>query len=265
INALRKHCSRLKGGRLVQAGRKAAWVTLAISDVPGDSPESIGSGPTVGDSSTLTDCWNILKKYDLEESLPERILQHLNQESSETPKPDDTLFSSSRYEIVAMNGDAVRAARQRAEELAFSVEPDQRFVIEDVAEAAGLWSELKRHSDSALKKPYIIICGGEPTVKVKGSGKGGRNMELALRLAASPTGKFTFLSAGTDGTDGPTDAAGAFADETTLSRAEGVGLDLNDYLDRNDSYGFFQKMGDLFVTGPTGTNVMDLEMLVVWE
>ena len=130
---------------------------------------------------------------------------------------------------------------------------------------AEAWKQLKQKYDSTIKKPYIVICGGEPTVEVKGDGLGGRNMELALRVATLFPGRFTFLSAGTDGSDGPTDAAGAFIDDTTLSRSKKSGISYTDFLNRNDSYTFFDRLGDLFITGPTGTNVMDLQILLVRE
>ncbi|MFQ6675903.1 MAG: glycerate kinase [Fidelibacterota bacterium] len=265
INVLRKHCSRIKGGRLILAAQNARWITLAISDVPGDSPESIGSGPTVGDPSTLEDCWRIIDKYNLKNQLQPSILEHLSRENSETPKPGDPLFSRTRYRIVARNADAVRGAVGRANELGYRVAPDNGFVTGNVEDVAALFHRVKRETASSLPKPFIVIRGGEPTVTVTGKGKGGRNTELALRVASRLGGKFTFLSAGTDGTDGPTDAAGAFVDETTLARARTAGMDPDDFLKRNDTYSFFRKLGDLLITGPTGTNVMDLEMVLVWE
>lgn len=267
INVLRKHCSRIKGGRLVKAAGNARWITLAISDVPGDSPESIGSGPTVGDSSTLEDCRRIIDTYNLQSQLPGSIIKHLSHPGAETPKPGDPAFSQTRYVVVAKNEQAVRAARSRAESLGYRDASSHRFVSGNVKDAASLWAQIKKKSAPSSGKPFAVILGGEPTVTVtgKGKGKGGRNMELALRVATLIEGKFTFLSAGTDGTDGPTDAAGAFVDETTLIRARNAGLDARDFLDRNDSYSFFKELGDLLFTGPTGTNVMDLELLVVWE
>lgn len=263
INALRKHSSRIKGGKLVLTAPQARWVTLAISDVPGDSPESIGSGPTVGDSTTLQDCWTILKKYGIEAKVPREILEHLRKKASETPKPDQEPFSRNEYHIIAGNEDAVQTARKKAADMNYRVVPERTFLSQDVSRVAQFWRELKEKYDGEMEKPYVAILGGEPTVEVRGPGKGGRNMELAMRLAAVLPGKFTFLSAGTDGTDGPTDAAGAFSDETTDSRAREEGMALSEYLERNDSYPFFEKLGDLLVTGPTGTNVMDLEMLMI--
>jgi len=265
INTLRKHCSRIKGGKLVLNASKARWVTLAISDVPGDSLEFIGSGPSVGDSTTLMDCWNILEKYHLEDVIPHNILHHLKLETSETPKPDDDLFSQTLFKIVAKNSDAVLAAKKKAEKRNIIVAPDTRLFTEEVSCVAELWKKLKLKYDSKLQKPYIVICGGEPTVTIRGNGKGGRNMELALRVATLLFGKYSLLSAGTDGTDGPTDAAGAFVDETTLLRGNAAGLNVHDFLDRNDSYTFFEQIGDLFFTGPTGTNVMDIQILFVRE
>ena len=265
INALRKHCSNIKGGRLILAAEKARWITLAISDVPGDSPESIGSGPTVGDSTTLKDCWDIMKKYDLERKMPAPILHHLRKNTSETPEPDDPAFSRTHYEIVAKNSDAVKAAKDKARDLNYRVIEEEKFLSEDVSDVVNFWAEMRQRYDEDSQKPYVAICGGEPTVEVKGSGKGGRNLELALRLSTILPGEFTFLSAGTDGTDGPTNAAGAFVDQTTRLRARKAGLDIDGYLERNDSYTFFERLGDLFATGPTGTNVMDLQMLIVWE
>ncbi|MEE9167300.1 MAG: glycerate kinase [Candidatus Neomarinimicrobiota bacterium] len=263
INALRKHCSRIKGGKLVRAAPGAVWVTLAISDVPGDSPETIGSGPTVGDPTTLNDCWSIVRKYGIERKLSPEILEHLQRESSETPKPGDELFSRTYYQVMARNKDAVNAAVKKAIGLNYPTVPESRFLSDDISQVTEFWKKLKERCDREMKKPFAAIVGGEPTVEVKGPGKGGRNMELALRLAGMLPGKFSFLSAGTDGTDGPTDAAGAFVDETTIPRARKMGMEWHEYLERNDSYPFFEKIGDLFVTGPTGTNVMDLQMLLV--
>ena len=265
INTLRKHCSRIKGGKLVSAANKAWWLTLAISDVPGDSPESIGSGPTVGDTSTLIDCWNILKKYHIEDQVPANIHHHLTRDTSETPNPNETEFARTFFTIIAKNSDAVQAVKEKAEKNGFIVAPENCFFTQEVLEVAEAWKQLKQKYDSTIKKPYIVICGGEPTVEVKGDGLGGRNMELALRVATLFPGRFTFLSAGTDGSDGPTDAAGAFIDDTTLSRSKKSGISYTDFLNRNDSYTFFDRLGDLFITGPTGTNVMDLQILLVRE
>ncbi|MFQ6615581.1 MAG: glycerate kinase, partial [Fidelibacterota bacterium] len=233
--------------------------------VPGDAPESIGSGPTVGDPSTLEDCWRILEKHDLTDRIPASIIDHLSQERAETPKPDDPLFSRVLYRIVARNADAVGTARDRAQELGLKAVSGDRFVTGDVKDVASQWARAKKEVASPLPKPCLLVSGGEPTVTVTGSGKGGRNTELALRVATQLEGKFTFVSAGTDGTDGPTDAAGAFSDETTRLRAREAGLNPEDFLKRNDSYSFFKQLGDLLITGPTGTNVMDLEMLLVWD
>jgi glycerate-2-kinase len=263
INTLRKHCSQIKGGHLVQKASKIPMVTLAISDIPGDVAEMIGSGPTLADSTTLKDCWEIIQKYNLD--LPATILNHLKKGSSETPKPQDPIFKKNSFQIIGRNQDAIKAAQDWARKKPGSVVSENHFFTENIIQVAKNIAILKERYDGELKKPYVLITGGEPTVKINNPGKGGRNMELALHCAQKINGKFTFLSAGTDGTDGPTEAAGAFVDETTRTRANEKSLDLNRFLDQNNSYNFFKTLEDLFIPGPTGTNVMDMHVLIVHE
>lgn len=253
MNAVRKHCSRLKGGRLALASKAWHLMTLAISDVPGDAPESIGSGPTVPDPTTLEQCRDILKRF--------KLTAHLSDD--ETPKVGNAAFARTSYHIIACNRDAVEAAAAHGKASGLPVSPERQFFSESIDDAVLSWELLEQQVRRESKVPMLLVCGGEPTVKVTGSGQGGRNLELAMRLAMKLKGKFTFLSAGTDGSDGTTPAAGAFCDETTLARAQSAGLSAQAMLADNDSYGFFQTLGDVFTTGPTQTNVMDLQLLLL--
>jgi glycerate 2-kinase len=271
INAVRKHLSRIKGGKLaarIAVAKKgpAPVVTLAISDVAGDDPSAIGSGPTVPDPTTLADARAILARYNID--VPASISAVLADPRSETPKPGDEVFADTVFEIVARPSQALVAASAvaRAAGLTSIVIGDR---IEGEARAV---AEL--HAAHALRlarggKPTALISGGELTVTLQGSGRGGPNQEYALALALALDGApgVAALAADTDGTDGgggrPTDPAGAFVDETTLSRAAALGLDPARFLADNDSTGFFERIGDLLAPGPTCTNVNDLRVVLV--
>jgi hydroxypyruvate reductase len=266
MNAVRKHLSRIKGGRLAQRAYPAKVVTLAISDVPGDDPAVIGSGPTVPDPTTLADTRAIVERYRLD--VPERVMRALNDEGNETPKPGDPVFADTRYQILARPADALRAAAERASAAGYeSIILGDRLqgeAREVAAEHARLAVKLSGEGRRAA-----ILSGGELTVTLRGNGRGGPNQEYALALALHLDGTpaVAALAADTDGTDGgggrPDDPAGAFVDATTAARARAAGLDAAAFLADNDSTGFFNDLGDLFTPGPTFTNVTDFRAIIV--
>ncbi len=272
INTIRKHISLIKGGRLAEAIHPSTLVTLILSDVVGDNLDVIGSGPTVPDSSTFNDCMDIIRKYHLTDTLPESVLQHLASgqagEIPETPKPGDAIFSATQNIIIGSNIEAIRAAKKEAENLGYHplilssmIEGETRHVAKVHTAIA---KEIKK-TGNPIPSPACVLSGGETTVTRTGKGKGGRNMEFVLAAAmeiADHDGIQVF-SAGTDGTDGPTDAAGATAGPDTMSKAEKHGMDPALYLENNDSYTFFKTIGDLVMTGPTKTNVMDLRIMLI--
>lgn len=272
INTIRKHTSKIKGGRLAHAAHPATLVTLILSDVVGDDLDVIASGPTVPDSSSFFDCINILHRYDLFGKIPENILNHIELGISgaipETPKSTDLAFNKTYNLIIGSNINSLFAAKEKAESLGYHVlllssmiEGETRYVAQVHAAIA---KEIIK-SGNPLPRPACILSGGETTVSISGKGLGGRNQEFALSAAIDISGhkNIVILSGGTDGTDGPTDAAGALSDSFTLERAEKMELDPYYFLLNNDSYHFFQKLGDLFITGPTLTNVMDLRIVLV--
>lgn len=267
INVVRRHLSRIKGGQLARALAPAASMTLAISDVPGDDPEALGSGPTVPDPSSFADALGVLGRFELERRIPEAALRRLLAGAAgrlpETPKAADPVFARARFAIVATLADAVTAAARQATTAGFEVVPFRPRLGGDThARAREFATRLRTLAASrpAGSAPLMLLGGGETTLEVRGAGAGGRNQEFAVVVAqelAGTTG-LSVLAAGTDGTDGPTDAAGGFADGATLSRAAAAGLDDRAILRNNDTYRLLQAAGDLFRTGPTGTNVTDL-------
>ena len=276
INAIRKHLSRVKGGRLVEHAGGAHILSLMLSDVVGDNLTSIASGPTVPDPTSFDDCLQILAKYKIEESIPPEVFSYLrsgaNGEVRETPKPGDSRFEKVLNAIVASNIVALRAAAEKARSLGFSPLILSSSIAGDTTDVALLHTAIAQEvlqSGLPLSRPCCIISGGETTVKVSGDGKGGRSQEFALCCAAEIADwepeSILFTCVGSDGTDGPTDAAGAWASPETAVRAKELGLSIKDFLARNDSYHFFQKLGDLIITGPTQTNVMDLRFILIGE
>ena len=272
INVIRKHLSAVKGGQLARLAAPARLITLVLSDVVGDRLDAIASGPTVPDPTTFRDCLNILTHYDLLDRVPDSIRDHLQQglggSAAETPKAGDAVFELGQTVIVANNRLALHAAREAAEArgyrtllLSSTLEGEARHVARVHAAIA---QEIC-HSGQPVAPPACIISGGETTVTVRGDGKGGRSQEFALAAAPHVAGldKTVVLSGGTDGSDGPTDAAGALVDGRTLARAEALGLQPEAFLHRNDAYHFFQALDDLLRTGPTGTNVMDMVVMLV--
>jgi hydroxypyruvate reductase len=266
MNAVRKHLSRIKGGRLTERARPARLVTVAISDVPGDDPAVIGSGPTVPDPTTLADARAILTRYHI--GVSEAVGRALADPANETPKPGDPLFEGTSF-VLAMRpglvfGDAeaaVRAAGYECIPLGTQIEGEARQVA---ASHAQLARELKGQGRRA-----VILSGGELTVTLRGQGQGGPNQEYALALAVALAGApgIAAVAADTDGTDGgggrSDDPAGAFIDPTTTARARGLGLDPAVFLEDNNSTEFFQRLGDLLTPGPTYTNANDFRAILV--
>jgi len=272
INAVRKHLSRIKGGRLAQLAQPSSLVSLILSDVIGDDLDTIASGPTVPDPSTYYDCLRILARYNLSDVVPPPVLRHLEAgargEIPETPKSHDPVFRKTQNVIVGSNGLAIEAARRKAMELGYNTLVLSTFVEGEAREVARVHGAVAKEvvaTGNPLPPPACILSGGETTVTLQGPGKGGRNQEFVLAAAVAIEGLpgTLVLSGGTDGSDGPTDAAGAMADGETLERGRRLGLDAESYLARNDSFHYFRSLGDLVVTGPTLTNVMDLQFLMV--
>jgi hydroxypyruvate reductase len=272
INTVRKHMSNIKGGALARVIHPAESLTLIVSDVVGDDPSTIASGPTTPDGTTFADSIEVLNKYGLKKTAPRGVLARLSRGLrgmvEETPKPGSKAFRKCRNFIIANNEAALEAAKKRARGLGYRAVILTSILTGGTHEAARFLSAVVkevRKSSNPVKPPACILLGGETTVEVRGRGLGGRNQEFALKAALELQGVegVTVLAAGTDGTDGPTTAAGAFADTTTVKRARKMGLDAWASLRENDSHTFFKATGDLLTTGPTGTNVMDLVVAVI--
>jgi glycerate 2-kinase len=274
INAVRKHLSRTKGGQLAKEAYPATMISLLLSDVVGDRLDVIASGPTVPDESTYGDCLGIVESYGLVERLPKAVVEHFRGGIAgvvqETPKQGDPVFSRVQNLIVGNNRECLLAARDKAASLGYNslvlssqIEGEAREVAKVLAAIA---KEIHRVG-IPIAPPACVLAGGETTVTIHGKGKGGRNQELALACAIAIDGweGISMLSAGTDGTDGPTDAAGAIVDGTTCKRAREAGLDPNAFLVANDSYSLFESLDDLIKTGPTRTNVMDIMCMLVGD
>lgn len=272
INAVRKHVSAVKGGRLAEAAYPARVVSLIVSDVPGDRLDTVASGPTVPDPTTYRDALAVLDRYGLEKEAPPSILRVLKAgargELPETPKPGSPVFERVTNRLVAASIDALRKLEERARSLGFRtmllttrLEGESREV--GVALATIALEVLDR--GIPVEPPAVILAGGETYVTVRGDGIGGRNMELALSFAIKVRGEHGVAVAAidTDGIDGITDAAGAVADPHTVEEAAKLGLDPTDYLDRNDSYRFFERVGGLIKTGPTHTNLKSMYIVVI--
>lgn len=273
INTLRKHLDQVKGGGLVQRAAPAHLCALILSDVVGDPLDIIASGPTIPDSSTFQEAWQVLELFSLLEEVPESIRSHLMRglrgEIAETLKPNNPHFQNVQNVLVASNIQAAKAAAQRAQAFGFNTLLLTTYLQGEARQAGLLLAAIARQihaSAEPISRPACLITGGETTVTVRGSGKGGRNQELVLGalegLAEVP--RSLLISLATDGGDGPTDAAGAVASDATLPRARSLGLDPQDFLKRNDAYHFFEALGDLLKTGPTQTNVNDLQFLFVF-
>jgi glycerate 2-kinase len=272
INAVRKHISRIKGGQLARAAYPATLISLILSDVVGDDLDVIASGPTVPDSRTFRDCVAILDAHRIGARMPASVFRHLQAglegKVAETPKPGEAVFARTHNLVVGSNLEAIRASEQEAIRLGYRTLVLSSMIEGETRHVARMHGAIAREivkSGRPIKAPACILSGGETTVTITGSGKGGRNQEFALAAAIDIAGKgpIVVLSAGTDGTDGPTDAAGAFADSATVAHARAAGLDPRVFLDNNNAYNFFKPLGDLLTTGPTNTNVMDLRIMLV--
>ncbi|MBW2439544.1 MAG: glycerate kinase [Deltaproteobacteria bacterium] len=272
INSIRKHLSRAKGGGLARFAYPATVVSLILSDVIGDDLNVIASGPAVPDTSTFDDSRQILDKYDIWNQVPpsvrSRIERGLKGEIEDTPKAGDAVFKRCYSKLVGTNIQALKAAESKADKLGYGTLILSSTVEGEAREVAKVLTAIAREvrdSGNPVTAPACILCGGETTVTIRGDGKWGRNQELALAAALAIAGleNIVVLAGGTDGNDGPTDAAGAIVDGHTLARARTEGLDPFDYLSRNDSYHFFQPLEDLVITGPTRTNVMDVYMVLI--
>jgi hydroxypyruvate reductase len=272
INTLRKHLDLVKGGGLARLTNSAPIVSLILSDVIGDDLSVIASGPTVPDPSTFAEAWRIVEQLDLADQLPAAVCARLSFGASgeipDTPKPGDSLFDSVQTVIIGSNAQAAQAAEKAARQLKFNTllltTQAQGEAREFAKVAAAIAKEIARYN-RPVPQPACVIIGGETTVTLKGHGLGGRNQEIALAASIAIDGLPNTLIAalGTDGTDGPTDAAGAIATGETIKRARSIGLDAQTHLADNDAYHFFQALGDLIITGPTGTNVNDLLFILV--
>lgn len=275
INAVRKHCSQIKGGQLLRhINSSVSLVELVISDVPNDDLSIIGSGPTVPDLSTFQDAYHILLEYSIWDKLPETVQSHIEKgmdgKVNETLKEENNLVKSHHSYIIS-------SAKKFAQRLANLASNDNQEVwvdnkafnanVESIAATIAKKTKAVVENRSATKpsSPRLLIFYGESYVKVTGSGKGGRNQELALWGALKIEGlhKVTWLSVGTDGIDGPTDAAGAIVDGTTIQAAHRKKIDPEGYLNQNDSYHFHKQMGTLYKTGPTGNNLMDVTLVLI--
>lgn len=272
INTVRKHLSRIKGGALARVAYPATVITLILSDVLGNPLDVIASGPTVPDTTTYADAWEILERHGLVDDLPVSIAEYLRAgldgRIPESPKPGDPIFEHTQNVVIASNRQAVQAAVDAALKEGYHPLLLSTYIEGEAREVARVFAAIGREvseSNNPIPRPAVIVAGGETTVTVKGQGRGGRNQEFALSAALHLEGlpDVTVMALATDGTDGPTNAAGAIVDGGTAERGRAQGLNPQVFLADNDSYAFFQKLGDLIVTGPTNTNVDDLYVIIV--
>jgi glycerate 2-kinase len=273
INTVRKHLSSVKGGQIAKAAYPSTLITLILSDVVGDSMDIIASGPTVPDESTFEDAYKIIQKYSLEDKILNSVYSFLRNgkmgKVEETPKNGDKIFDNTQNMIVGSNKIALDAAEEKAKDLGYNTIVLSSLVEGESKEAAKFLAAIAKEvsrTGTPVPKPACIIAGGETTVTIKGKGKGGRNQEFALSAAIEIEGceGVVILSAGTDGTDGPTDATGAIVDYNTCKDArEKFRQKPEEFLNNNDSYNFFKKTGEHIITGPTMTNVMDIMISLI--
>lgn len=270
MNCVRKHLSNVKGGLLAKAASPARIVSLILSDVIGDPLDVIASGPTAPDPTTFADAISIIERYNLGEKIPKQILRVLRDGDAnklqETLKESSEIFQRTTNLIIGTNKLALKKAKEKAESLGYESQIITNTLEGDVADVAQYMTEMAKSAGKLISGEKIcLLFAGEPTVKVKADGLGGRNQHLALFAATllKETPGITFLSGGTDGSDGPTDAAGAVVDNFTLKNAFDLNLDVISYLENCDSYHFFKQEGGLIITGPTQTNVMDLMVVLI--
>lgn len=268
MNAIRKHVSTIKGGRLAALAGAARVVSLIVSDIPGDQPALIASGPTIADTATRHDALKIIDQYQMK--LPEKVIAHLHSDLADAPHPDDAIFARHSHHVIASANQSLQAAAQLAEKqgvetiiLSDAIEGESK----DIAQMHGALAQYKLRNRKAGQQPLLLLSGGETTVTLGSAkaGKGGRNSEFMLALALNLAGCETLhaLAADTDGIDGSEDNAGAFADANTISRMTALGIDAKQILGAHDSWNAFNASGDLFVTGPTGTNVNDFRAILL--
>jgi glycerate 2-kinase len=265
INAIRKHLSAIKGGRLARAAHSAQQVSLLVSDVPDSTPDAVASGPTMPDSTSEEDCYAIAARYGMLEQFPASVRELFQRRAlEETPKSDDPAFHRARWWPILSNASLLEATKAEAERQGFAVEVDNSCDDWDYVRAADYLLGRVRELRTKWER-VCLISGGEVTVKVSNGGVGGRNQQFALACAGKIAGEnITVLSAGTDGIDGNSTAAGAVADGTTLARATEQGLNWQASLDGFNAYPFFEALGDSVVTGPTGNNLRDLRILLAY-
>lgn len=271
INAVRKHLSQTKGGQLARLTNPATLVSFIISDVVGDPLDVIASGPTAPDPTTFRDAQMVLEKYQLKDRIPATIREYLRQglegRQPETPKEGDQAFCKTSNLIIANNLTAIRSIAERAAQKGYTPLILSSMIQGDTRHVAQVFANITREliAQPGTRKPLCIITGGEMTVRVSGSGKGGRNTDFCLALARliQDLDNIVVLSAGTDGIDGLTDASGAIVDSTTATHAAAQGLDMEHALRENDSYPLLKKLGQLLVTGETETNVMDIQLVMI--
>lgn len=268
MNVVRKHVSRIKGGRLAFAAAPAKVVSLIVSDVPGDNPAFVASGPTIPDLSTPDDALAIVTRYGM--MLPDAVMQHLRSAHASAPKPDHPAFANQRHHIIASASVSLEAAAARAREQGIEAVILSDAIEGEARDIGRMHAALARETvlrNRPFLKPVVILSGGETTVTISGDGygKGGRNSEFLLSFALDIDGVegIHALAADTDGIDGSEDNAGAFADGFTIARMRAAGADPRDHLARHDAWSAFNAAGDLFVPGPTGTNVNDLRALLI--
>jgi glycerate 2-kinase len=272
INAIRKHISKVKGGQLARLAYPATIVSLILSDVVGDRLDTIASGPTVPDNTTFKEAQGIINKYNLADRIPDsiraRIESGVRGDIDDTPKYGDRIFKKTHNLIVGSNLIALKAIEKKARAMNYHTLILSSSIEGEAREAAKVLAAITKeitNSGHPLRSPACIISGGETTVTIRGKGKGGRNQELGLAaaMALASVDNFVFLSAGTDGTDGPTDAAGAIVDGQTIKSALEAGINPNEALKNNDSYHLLKRTDELLVTGPTNTNVMDIQIILL--
>jgi hydroxypyruvate reductase len=273
INCVRKHLSRLKGGGLARLAVPADLHAFILSDVLGDDLSAIASGPTVPDSSTYDDAIAVFTTKGIWDKVPAKVQQHLEQgalgKAPETPKPGDNAFKNTTTTLIGSNAISLNASIKAAQDLGYETQLYDAHLCGEARNAAEKWVCYAKHLiDNGINKPLALLAGGETTVTLKGNGHGGRNQEMVLAFAIAAqqyglTGYWTFLSGGTDGRDGPTDAAGGIVDQDTIKRMIHSGLDPLAMLDNNDSYTALKNSQNLLNTGATGTNVADLQVLLI--
>ena len=266
LNCVRKHLSAIKGGRLAAVGGRS--LTWSISDVHGavpDDPSVIGSGPTVADPTTFEEALAIVRGAGIAAVIPPAVLAHLERGADETPGPGDPRLAESSYEVIGTRQISMEGAARAARELGYEAELIAAATTGEARIAGAAFADDALSRTATAGRPICVIASGETTVRVTGSGRGGRNQEFALgamSAIAAARGDAVLGSAGTDGVDGPTDAAGAIVDSSSSRRAAEAGLDANDALRQNATYDFFLPLGDLIFWGPTGTNVGDIHVVL---